>query len=71
VVRHEFRVGMPKAGRWREVINSDAGAYGGSDVGNLGMVTASETPWNSQPCSAVMSLPPLAVLWLTPEDGAR
>jgi 1,4-alpha-glucan branching enzyme len=71
VVRHDFRVGMPQAGRWREVINSDAGAYGGSDVGNLGMVTASETPWNSQPCSAVMSLPPLAVLWLTPEDGAR
>ena len=65
---HErYRVGLPQAGRWREVINTDAPAYGGSGVGNLGAVEAVPEPWHGRPASATLRLPPLGVLWLTPE----
>jgi 1,4-alpha-glucan branching enzyme len=63
----EYRIGLPRAGRWREVINTDAGGYGGSGVGNLGVVTASGEPCHGMPASVTLTLPPLAVLWLTPE----
>jgi 1,4-alpha-glucan branching enzyme len=66
-VPHEsFRLGLPSPGPWREVLNTDAVGYGGSGVGNLGLVTASEVPWHGQPASAVLSVPPLAALWLAP-----
>jgi 1,4-alpha-glucan branching enzyme len=64
----DYRVGLPVAGRWREVINTDAADYGGSGVGNLGSVEAVTEPWHGQPASAALSLPPLGVLWLAPED---
>ena len=48
VPRHEYRVGLPAAGRWREILNSDAEAYGGSNVGNLGAVVAEATPWHGR-----------------------
>jgi 1,4-alpha-glucan branching enzyme len=67
VVREGFRVGLPRPGRWLEVLNTDAGVYGGSGVGNLGAVQADDQSWNGQPFSAPMTLPPLAVLWLTPD----
>jgi 1,4-alpha-glucan branching enzyme len=63
----EYRVGLPRAGRWREVLNSDAITYGGSGVGNLGRIAAVPEPWHGQPASAVITVPPLGVLWLTPE----
>ncbi len=63
-----YRVGLPMPGRWAEVINTDAFAYGGSGVGNLGMIEAVPEPWHGQPASAVLTLPPLGVLWLTPQD---
>jgi 1,4-alpha-glucan branching enzyme len=63
-----YRVGLPAAGRWREVINTDAADYGGSGVGNLGVVEAESEPWHGQPASASLNLPPLGVLWLAPED---
>ncbi|MGI8848169.1 MAG: 1,4-alpha-glucan branching protein GlgB [Candidatus Dormibacteria bacterium] len=66
-VHHGYRVGLPRSGTWREVLNTDASAYGGSDQGNLGKVAADDTGWNGQQCSAEMTLPPLAVLWLIPE----
>jgi len=59
-----YRVGLPFAGRWREVINTDADVYGGSGVGNLGAVEAVAEPWHGRPASATLTLPPLAVLWL-------
>ena len=62
-----YRVGLPKAGRWRELINTDAAEYGGSGVGNLGVVKAVAEPWHGQPASARLALPPLGVLWLVPE----
>jgi 1,4-alpha-glucan branching enzyme len=66
---HEgYRVGLPRPGRWREVLNTDAESYGGSGVGNLGEVTTSETPWHGRPYSAVVRLPPAGTLWLTPVE---
>ncbi len=46
VVRSDYRVGLPNTGRWVEVLNTDAEAYGGSGVGNLGGVSAEEVPWH-------------------------
>ncbi|WP_439378425.1 1,4-alpha-glucan branching protein GlgB [Amycolatopsis lexingtonensis] len=68
VPHHDYRVGLPAAGRWREVVNTDAEAYGGSGVGNLGLVEATEEPWHGQPASAVLQLPPAGVLWLVEES---
>ncbi|WP_121162653.1 1,4-alpha-glucan branching protein GlgB [Micromonospora pisi] len=66
-VPHEvYRLGMPVAGVWREVVNTDAQTYGGSGVGNLGSVRAEPVPWHGQPASATLRLPPLGVLWLRP-----
>jgi 1,4-alpha-glucan branching enzyme len=64
----DYRVGLPTAGRWREMINTDAAGYGGSGVGNLGAVEAVAEPWHGQPASASMTLPPLGVLWLAPDS---
>ncbi|MFD0207158.1 MULTISPECIES: 1,4-alpha-glucan branching protein GlgB [Saccharothrix] len=64
---HDYRVGLPVAGRWREVVNTDSEVYGGSGVGNLGVVEAEEHPWHGRPASAVLQLPPAGVLWLAPE----
>ena len=65
VVREGYRVGLPHGGRWVEALNTDATAYGGSGQGNGGAVEATPVPWHGQPFSAVLTLPPLAVLWLT------
>ena len=63
-----YRVGLPRAGRWRELINTDAAVYGGSGVGNLGHVTAVSEPYHGMPASAEITIPPLGALWLTPGD---
>jgi 1,4-alpha-glucan branching enzyme len=62
-----YRVGLPHAGPWRELINTDAVVYGGSGVGNLGRVEAEPYAWHGQPASAVLAVPPLGALWLAPE----
>jgi 1,4-alpha-glucan branching enzyme len=59
------RLGLPHAGRWNEVINTDAAVYGGSGKGNLGSVVADAAPYQGQPASAWVTLPPLATLWFT------
>jgi 1,4-alpha-glucan branching enzyme len=66
VPHHAYRVGLPTAGTWDEVLNTDAELYGGSGVGNLGAVQATDEPWHGLPASATLSLPPLGVLWLRP-----
>ncbi|HET6875593.1 MAG TPA: 1,4-alpha-glucan branching protein GlgB [Acidimicrobiales bacterium] len=66
VPRYGYRVGFPVGGRWQEVLNSDAGDFGGSGVGNCGSVEASGPAWHGRPHSAELTLPPLGVLWLTP-----
>jgi 1,4-alpha-glucan branching enzyme len=63
----EYRVGLPRAGRWREVLNTDAAVYGGSGVGNMGAIEAVAEPWHGEPASAIITVPPLGVLWLAPE----
>jgi 1,4-alpha-glucan branching enzyme len=65
--RQGYRLGLPRAGRWREALNTDSASYGGSDVGNAGGVVAEERPWHDQPYSAEVTLPPLGVIWLVPE----
>ncbi|MHB8875809.1 MAG: alpha amylase C-terminal domain-containing protein, partial [Myxococcaceae bacterium] len=67
IPRHNYRVGCPKAGAWAEVVNSDARDYGGSGIGNMGRIVAEDIPWDGQPASMELSLPPLSVLWLAPE----
>ncbi|GAA4265182.1 1,4-alpha-glucan branching protein GlgB [Frondihabitans peucedani] len=59
-----MRFGLPEAGVWHEVLNTDAGEYGGSGVGNFGSVTATDDPWAGRPASAEVQLPPLGVVWL-------
>jgi 1,4-alpha-glucan branching enzyme len=66
VLREKYRVGLPRAGKWREILNSDAAVYGGSNQGNLGVVVADNMPCHNQSCSAEFRLPPLSVLVLQP-----
>ena len=61
-----YRVGLPFAGRWGEVLNTDAAEYGGSGVGNLGSVVSHDEPWAGRPAHATLMLPPLAGLYLVP-----
>src|SRR5215468_184903 len=62
---HEgYQLGLPQAGVWDEVLNTDAETYCGSGVGNLGQVLADQPPWHGQPHSAVLRVPPLGTLWL-------
>ncbi len=69
VVRHGYRLGVPSLTTYREALNSDSEFYFGSNVGNSGALAAEPTPWQSQPCSVTMTLPPLAVVVLKPERG--
>ena len=62
VPHHGYRVGLPRPGVWREVLNTDAEIYGGSGVGNLGRVLAEDVPMHGQPHSAPLTLPPLGVV---------
>jgi 1,4-alpha-glucan branching enzyme len=66
----DYKIGLPHAGRWVEVLNTDAASYGGSGVGNLGAVEAVDEEWHGRPASATIRVPPLAVLWLAPESGS-
>ena len=61
VPREKYRLGLPRAGKWREVLNSDAGIYCGGNKGNLGGVNAENIPCHSQQNSAEFYLPPLSV----------
>ncbi len=67
VPRHDYRIGVPRPGRYREALNSDSAFYGGSDVGNGGAVEAEPVPWMGRPYSLRLTLPPLAGLVLIPE----
>ena len=70
IVRNNYRVGVPRGGYWNEILNSDARYYEGSGQGNLGGVEAAPFPYAGQPFSLVVTLPPLAVLYLKPEPPA-
>jgi 1,4-alpha-glucan branching enzyme len=67
VPRHDYRVGVPRGGRYVERINTDAAVYGGSGVGNAGAAQAEPHPMHGQPYSLRLQLPPLGVLIFTAE----
>lgn len=67
VTRFNYRVGAPKGGFWREVLNSDAGEYGGSGHGSLGGLEAAPIPFHGRLCSLTLTLPPLAVVFFKSE----
>jgi 1,4-alpha-glucan branching enzyme len=60
---HDYRIGLPAAGRWSEVLNTDAESYTGSGVGNYGSITAVAQESHGLPASATMSIPPLGAVW--------
>jgi 1,4-alpha-glucan branching enzyme len=64
--RLEYRVGVPCGGTWRERLNSDAGEYGGSGLGNGGAVEAEAVTWHGRPYSLLLTLPPLGTIVLEP-----
>ena len=61
VPRRGYRIGLPTPGKWREVLSTDAEIYGGSGILNSDVVVDSDTPWQGQALSAVLTLPPLGV----------
>lgn len=61
---HDFRIGLPRPGKWTEILNSDAENYGGSGVGNGSEVTAEAIPSHGREFSASISVPPLGAIWL-------
>ncbi len=69
--RHGYTIGLPHPGEWREMLNSDADAYGGANIGNGGVVRAVAEPAHGQPASARVTLPPLAAVLLRYEGNAR
>jgi 1,4-alpha-glucan branching enzyme len=68
VPRHHHRLGVPQAGPWRELLNSDALLYGGSGQGNLGGVRTSPVACHDQRQSLVVTLPPLSILAFEPGE---
>jgi len=67
VPRHDYRVGVPRAGTYRELINTDAADYGGSGVGNLGRKVTENMPHHHRPASMTLQLPPLSIVLLKHE----
>ncbi|GAW50023.1 MULTISPECIES: 1,4-alpha-glucan branching protein GlgB [unclassified Nocardioides] len=63
VPHDDYRLGLPSAGEWDEVLNTDAEIYAGSGVGNFGLVEAVEGSWSGQPAHATIVVPPLATVW--------
>jgi 1,4-alpha-glucan branching enzyme len=68
--RHNYRVGAPIGGVWRELLNSDAKEYGGSGHGSQGAVEAAPVPSHGLPYSLNLTLPPLAAVFLKPAEVA-
>jgi 1,4-alpha-glucan branching enzyme len=67
VPRLDYRIGVPRGGHWREVLNSDAEAYGGGNMGNSGGAEAIPSAVHGRPYSLTVTLPPLAVLFFKNE----
>jgi 1,4-alpha-glucan branching enzyme len=64
VRREGYRLPLPEGGRWREIVNTDAGAYGGTGAGNGGFVHARERGMAGRPVSAIVTLPPMSTIML-------
>jgi 1,4-alpha-glucan branching enzyme len=66
VPREQYRMGVPRGGLYRELLNSDSEIYGGGNIGNGGSVQADPIPWHNQPFSLFVTLPPLSVIFFKP-----
>jgi len=67
-VHHGFRIGLPEDVIYEESLNSDKACYNGSNVINDIPIKPQALPWQGQPYSALITVPPLACLFLTPMD---
>ena len=71
VPREGYRVGVPLPGFYRELLNSDSALYGGSNTGNARGVPAEPMPWQDQPYSAMLTIPPLGIIFLKSDEADR
>jgi 1,4-alpha-glucan branching enzyme len=74
VVRHDYRIPVLQPGTYREILNTDAEVYGGSGVSSGETLVAGANPWQGQPYSLALTLPPLAVVyykWQSAEGDAE
>jgi len=71
VVRHSYGVGVPQAGQWREVLNTDAEEFGGSGILNSGPLTAHAHEASDKPGHLEVTLPPLATCWFVLDEAGR
>jgi 1,4-alpha-glucan branching enzyme len=69
VPRTAYRLGVPVAGLWREVLNTDSAIYGGANIGNAGAVDAQDVPSHGLAASVSLTLPPLATIILRADEG--
>jgi 1,4-alpha-glucan branching enzyme len=67
IPRHNYRIGVPRAGYYQEIFNSDAEMFGGSNLGNGGAAHADEIPDHGRPASISITLPPLGVVIFKPQ----
>ncbi|MCA0436946.1 MAG: 1,4-alpha-glucan branching protein GlgB [Actinobacteria bacterium] len=67
---HNYRIGLPVGGVWREILNTDSQEYGGAGLGNLGEIHAEEIPWHGQPYSATVAVQKLSAVWFEPTGEA-
>jgi 1,4-alpha-glucan branching enzyme len=63
VAREEYRVGVPRPGFYREILNTDSQYYEGTNIGNAGGVQAEPIPWNDRPYSIKLRLPALSAMY--------
>jgi 1,4-alpha-glucan branching enzyme len=68
IPRHNYRLGVPLTGHWREALNTDALDYGGSGLGNLGGAASQPAAWHGRAQSLELTLPPLATLYFQHES---
>ncbi len=69
--RTDYAIGLPRAGRWKEILNSDAADFGGGNIGNGGWVEASGESAHGLPASARVTIPPLGAVLLRYDGGVR
>ena len=68
IVREDYRLGVPRLGAWRELLNSDSEYYGGSNVGNHGVVEGEQVPFHGHTYSVRLTMPPLAAVVFEPAE---
>jgi 1,4-alpha-glucan branching enzyme len=66
--RHNYQIGVPRNGHWKEVLNSDATLYGGSGQGNMGGIDAAPIPLHGRRWSVTVTIPPLGAVFLLSEE---